>query len=590
MGCHLGLAATPVDVAATRRIISKSLHTFFVFLDTPGAESAALGEAVTTGLENAAYLGSREIGQPYPVYACCTALWIPPLAGPLPEPAYRTLLALAFSIGRPLLAPRDFHFIPAPYQLFYHPGESFDFITGLDKVTLDADLLDRYLAAWTPAACLGQLTRYANAVGETLAVPRPDFGGDKPPVTLPHPWPGPQTAGDTRLKCALAVNTLDKGGLEALVAHLARRLPDHGVETFVLCLQSGGTTAQQLKADGVPVYIADDQPNLIREILQREKPAVVNTHWTGQPFLETARELGLPVVESIHNTYVWFSPEAWLTEQARSRYFTHAIAVSQTVKDYYTMHNTRFDPAWISVVPNGIDPSRMETQGQDLARQTLGLSEDVLLFVLLASYDGRKNQLATMTAFDTFARSHPKARLWFAGNTVNTQYFEQIQAYRESLASRTQIVLHGYRQDTGQLLSAANAFIINSFFEGWSMAATEALMAGTPLIHSECGSAWELAGRHGERGIVIPNPGADSVDLRWEIVAQTMGQKRQRNTDALSQALTAMAEDRQAWTAKRAAIQAYAREEFGIKNTVQRYNRVFRQIANGIPSRTGSDG
>ena len=111
------------------------------------------------------------------------------------------------------------------------------------------------------------------------------------------------------------------------------------------------------------------------------------------------------------------------------------------------------------------------------------------------------------------------------------------------------------------------------------MAATEALLSGTPLIHSECGSAWELVGRAGERGIVIPNPGADPLDLQWEIVARTMGQKRQRNTGALTQALTEIAENHPAWTAKRAAIQAFARDEFGIHRTVERYSQIFRQIA-----------
>ena len=153
----------------------------------------------------------------------------------------------------------------------------------------------------------------------------------------------------------------------------------------------------------------------------------------------------------------------------------------------------------------------------------IGLPEEAFLFLMLASYDGRKNQLATLTAFDRVARSHPGARFWFAGNVVDERYFERVKAHREELKTGDRIQLYEFREDIGRLLAAADAFVLNSFFEGWSLAATEALMLGVPLIHSDCGSGRELIGSQGERGILVPNPGSDPIDLTWQTVNLTMG-------------------------------------------------------------------
>ncbi len=580
VGCHLGLKSLPLDIEVTRKLMAKNAWATFIFLDVPGDADPELGEQLTADIENALYLGSQPVGEPYRLYARCTTLWMPPLSEENAALAhqYRTHLALAYAIGRPLLAPRSFPVIPAPYQYFYFHNERLDILSGLAKENLDHGLLDQYLEIWAPPARLIQLTRYANPILQSRRGARPDFGQEAPLKTVPAPWPPAESGESTPLKCGLVVNYLDKGGLERQVAHLARRLPDHGVETFVLCLYEGGTTAEQLEAEGVKVYVAGGQPAMAREIIKKEQPDVVNTQMTDQFFLELARELGIPAVETIQNTYVWFSQETWQEEQARSRYFSHAIAVSQLAREYYAKGNPLFNPDWMSIGPNAIDPATLTSEARAEARAQLGLSEEAFLFLMLASYDGRKNQLATLTAFDIMARSHPEALFWFAGNAVDERYHERVQTYRAELKSGERIQLHEFREDIGRLLVAADAFVLNSFFEGWSLAATEALMLGVPLIHSDCGSGRELVGSAGERGLLIPNPGSDPIDLTWQVVNLTMGQKQQRNTSSLSQAMASMVKDRALWAARRGEIQNHARETFSIENTVRRYTEIFQKI------------
>lgn len=583
LGLHWGLGGLPLDLPRLREVIEKNPGLFFVFADTPGEASPETGRALVAGLENATYLGPRPFGEAYPLYACFDAFWLPPVEAAFSEHAYRSLLALAYAAGRPLLAPRGFPFIPAPYQFtFDPPDDSLLFVQGL-RAGMDPDLLDRYLQDWTPGGALGRLLRLADAAAQELALPRPDFELLPPPVSAPQPWEParPAETAAAPLKAALLVDSLDKGGLEELVAQFARRLPECGAETFVLCVRKGGETANALRQAGVEVYIADGDLPLLQKILQREKPQVVNSHWAGLESLQAAAALGLPVVETIHSSYIWLDREEWENEARRSRFFTRALATSENTRRFYLKWNRAINPAWVEVVPNGIDPGRVVLEERGEARRALGLDPEDFLFLCLASYDGAKNQLGILSAFAEVARRRPQARLLCAGNAASPDYLARLRAYRERLPSRERIELQEFRQDIGRLLCAADAFVLNSFSEGWSLAATEALLAGTPLIHSDCGSAWELVGRQGERGIVTPNPVSEPVNLTREAISAMIPRERQRNTAALVQAMERLMDEREQWEARRPEIQAYAREHFRIEHTLEAYVKVFRQVAYG---------
>ncbi|MDX1435791.1 MAG: glycosyltransferase [Anaerolineales bacterium] len=584
VGCHLGPDPLPIDWEATRRMLAANPGLYFAFLSAPDSPQMERSEALCRDLDNAHYLGDMPFGEPYAHYAAIEAFWIPPLDGDLDEPAYRRQLALAYAARRPLFAPRgSTPAANAPYQLFYFPGEALISLLGSSSEVMELEILDRYLAAWTPAARFDLLLRYAHAAAQELGLTRPKFSDTAPlPDTAPTRWPELDSAEDrTPFKCALVVSALDRGGLEEMVAQLATRLPEHSLDAFVLCVNSGGLVAERLKRSGVGVYIAQGQEALIREILLREKPDLINTHFADEAFVRIAGEAGVPVVESIQNTYVWYSPEDWEAEARRSRHFRHAVAVSRLVKDFYLRRNLSFKADWVSVGPNAIDPDRLQAPERQEARDLLGIAPADVLFLVLAGFDGRKNQLATLAAFEAIARSRPEARLMLVGHIADQGYYQAIQTRWEASPARRQITIEEYREDTGLLLAAADALVLNSFFEGWSLAATEALMVGTPLIHSDCGSGRELVGDDGRRGILIPNPGGDPLSLTWEIVRDEIYRDPQRNREQLMAAMRQVVEAQAAWTSAREEIQAYARDNFGVRQMIENYSRVFRAVRHG---------
>jgi polysaccharide pyruvyl transferase CsaB len=579
IGAHLGLSQSQVDVAATRRLIAANPGLYFVILDDAEGDDADMGPALVADLENAAYLGSQAIGLPYQTYACFDAVWLPPVDSDHADAAYRAALALAYAIGRPLLTPATIRRVAAPHQIPYEPdGPAIDPAAIPAPQEIETEVLDRYLRQWRPEARLAQLLRYADAVCQDRVVPRPDFGLAAPPVHAPSRWTIPTINHDRPLRCGLVVDSLDRGGLEQVVAALARGLTRVSIDPFVLCVKSGGLIARQLQADGRRVYVADGQEATVRAILRDERPALISSHLADLSALSAAADLGIPVVETIHNTYVWFDRERWRIERQRSALFAGAIAVSDLVKEFYSRHNATLPADRISVIPNGVDVAKCRPSQRRWARQALGIAPTDVAFGCVASYDARKNQLGLLAAFERLAGSYPQAHLFCIGNVLDEHYYNCVESYRSSLRSKANIHLVDYHQDAPSLLAGFDALVLNSFFEGWSITATEALLAGTPVIHSDCGSARELVGADGERGIVVPNPAGELMGLTMEALGPVVWQPDQRNADALVAAMEQMIQAHRQWEDERERIHLYALNHFGVSPFFLKYSRRFQEI------------
>jgi GT2 family glycosyltransferase/glycosyltransferase involved in cell wall biosynthesis len=581
-GLHTGLASLPIDIPKTRLVIQSNPNIYFMILDIPGMDDQELGLKIVAGLENATYLGSQPFGEVYRQYACWDAVWLPPLSQKNQHASYRVQLALAYAVARPLIAPRGLTFSPAPYQFYYHsPDESLNFIRQFDRFTMDTTVLNRYLASWSQAGRLQQLLKYADSATQEIFIPRPDFNITPPSITKPSTWNKNRDESLETLKCGLVVNTLDKGGLEEFVAQLALGLPTHNIETIVICNQEGGTIADSLKEKGVRVYLTQGNEVMIRQVLLGENPNILITHLVDNSTLDIAYGLGIPIVEIVQNSYVWFDNDAWQTERKRSRYFTHVVATSQNTLRYYAKWNNALNQDWMTVIPNCIDIDRIQVVDRNLARQKLGIEQDEFLFLTLASYAPAKNQLGLLTAFDRVAASYPQARLWCVGNIADPVYHQKVIDHWERIPAKDKIRLEDFRTDISNLLSAGDAFVLDSVYEGWSLAATEALIAGLPLIHSDCGSAEELVGAEGERGIIVPNPVSAPINLNNDLVNRFSPVLEKVNTQALVNAMEQIIEERNLWLARKDQIRTHAAQEFSFENALDAYAQLFNKILNG---------
>lgn len=562
-----------------RSLITENPWAFFLFLETSDLEHQDVIQFFCE-FPNTGYAGKQPLGAPYPLYSAIDWLLVPVCEPALELDEYLNQLALSYSVRKPLIVASGQTPIVAPYQFSLGKKEtSLAFAKGLSLDMMQVDVLDSYLEAWTPKACLATLLRHANALAQDFEVPLPETGISSPPVSVPSVV-SLSVRSTEPLHAAFLVDTLDVGGLEEVVAFLVRNLPSHGIQTSVLCLNRGGYVADRLSGEGRKVIVASGNAQRLRSQLVSLSPHVINSHYANLSALQAAARLHRPIVETIHNTYVWLDKNQWQIEANRSKYFAKALSVSQLVKRYYHAHNSGFPQDNIEVVGNAIDPDRILPVDQGAARAALGIPEHVTLFLCLGRYCYQKNQFGIMQSFAQLAAQHPDVMLLCMGDrSLEKKYLDKLEAFRRKLPCGNRIRLDTFHPEVSTVLSAADALVINSFFEGFSLAATESLLTGTPLIHTVCGGVSELCGEHGERGVVIPNPGGDIQSLNLKTLLRIGKEAVQPNGTELFGAMSQVVQNREKWRAERGAIASYARRVFHPEAVLSRYANTLFALA-----------
>lgn len=392
-------------------------------------------------------------------------------------------------------------------------------------------------------------------IASELSMPAAAAGG----VTLADARrPGTRAAADAP-RCLLATSSLDVGGMDEVVAFLALGLREHGLRTAVLHTGPGasGRLAQVLASAGIEVVIAaeDDARGWIR----RWAPHVISAHEASSWVLEEARQMGIPYVEVMHGMHSLFDCD-WQAEARRSRNITSIIAVSELVRIQYLRAVPTFPGTRIVTIPNGVDDQRRSRVDRSAARAALGL-RDEFLFVSLARQCLQKNVYGLITAFDEVAARHPEAHLLVAGRVDTPAYCKQVRRAWERLAARDRVHLRDHAADPGLVLSAADGFVLDSFFEGWPLATMEALYAGVPVVASDVGGTREQIGEAGSRGYLIDNPLGDPLEVNWETL-RSVCYARQANRDQLVEAMSALVRERDQWSARREELAAESASRF----------------------------
>jgi glycosyltransferase involved in cell wall biosynthesis len=297
---------------------------------------------------------------------------------------------------------------------------------------------------------------------------------------------------------------------------LGRMLVGHGVET-----------SQWAEVSGV-------------KWLEAWRPDVISAHGAPAWVVDAAQRLSIPCVETLHMPA--FMLEDAAGEAARASRLSGIVAVSDLLRRQYRKLNPSFPADLIVTIPNGVDDSRRAPRDRSRARARWGIGDEYV-FVSLARHSTQKNAFGLVAAFGELAERYAAAHLVIAGRPDDSVYFSQVARLRHSLKCRDRIHLRDHHPDPSELLALADGFVLNSFFEGWSLASMEALYAGIPVVLSEVGGAREQVGDDETRGWVVPNPAGDAAHLSWETIRSARF-VRQANREPLVAAMGALVEAR----------------------------------------------
>ena len=404
--------------------------------------------------------------------------------------------------------------------------------------------------------------------------PQPMAVETQPPAAAAMPQKG------SPLRCIVVTGVLDVGGTDEVAAFLARRLPEYGIETVVAHTGSkvggagSGRLPSLLRQEGIRVEDVDEggAAALIKDVA----PDMISAHCPPAWWLEAAMRFGVPFVETLHGMHDLFDAD-WAEEARRARHKSYLIAVSDLVRRQYLQRNPAFDARRIVTVPNSVDPNRVPVVDRKQARDWLGLGDE-FLFISLARHTLQKNGYALVEAFGEVAALHADAHLLIAGRPDNATYTTQLGQLQARLPSSNRIHLRDHAPWTGALLAAADAFVMDSFFEGWSLATMEALCAGLPVVASDVGGAREQIGDDGTRGILVPNPLGDPLAVNWRTLGNAL-YSTQANRPALVSAMSSVVSNRSHWSERRTSLRMESLARFSPDRALEGHARILRAAA-----------
>jgi glycosyltransferase involved in cell wall biosynthesis len=292
----------------------------------------------------------------------------------------------------------------------------------------------------------------------------------------------------------LILDNFVSGGLENVVIDLSIYL-NNIFNVTILVTKECGSASEIAKKNSLTVIHIDEigGVNNFKEWLMKSNISLVNFHCSTFQML-LIHELGIPIIQTIHNSYVWFSEEDINNYKKLDRFVTHYICVSKSCLEYAIV-NFQLDLDKFSVIENGINIDKFSRANlnKELLRIELGIPEDAAVIVNVASILPSKAQLPLIRAFKDLLTVKQGAILYLIGPALDSHYQLKLIDFLTTNNLQASVKLLGQITNVEDYLNAADLFVLPSFWEGWSLALAEAYYLGLPCVITKVGSSYEFS-------------------------------------------------------------------------------------------------
>jgi len=528
------VSETALDFEAAAAAMRRHRDKLFVFVDT--GDGSVNPRNYCSGAGNVYWAGARPPSE-WPLYLSRAALLMAPFrSGAGLARAIKETLSVYLASGRPVLATRgiaDAGFEDAPNLLMCSREEFGACLDEAMRIAADPAAADAYLRYGSAEGAARTVTAAANSRLCGASGPR---GASRPRHT--------ESAGPVVL---IETRTLDRGGLERMVADMSLALRSRGVRVVIAVTERDGCIGQECRAAGLPVYSPVPDRQAFAQILNVEAPDLVVSHYStlGAP-VAAARKI--PVVDMIHAAYIWADRERDEAIRANSVHVTKYIAVSEWARGY-SIWKYGIDGERIVSIPNGINAARLLEAARRpprITRASLGLDEDAYVFLQVATLFGTKAQVHTVSAMARIARRFPRARLLLVGPEEDRPYTECVKRHIRKLRLSDRVLMCGATDAIVDYYRLADAFVLPSITEGWSLAMNEAMLFGLPMIMTAVGGAPEVI-ENDDIGLLIPWACGDVYGMSAHDLWRVCTNPEPPNLEALQAAMERFCSEPDVW-------------------------------------------
>jgi starch synthase (maltosyl-transferring) len=237
---------------------------------------------------------------------------------------------------------------------------------------------------------------------------------------------------------------------------------------------------------------------------------------------------GVPVrISTIHNSVYAYdvSPTKQhlyaAAERRTAAWATRIIAVSDGIASEL-INRYGIDPAKVVVIPNGIEPDRLQpTRTRAAVREELGIDASVPLVLQIGRLTPQKGYDLLIAAMPAVRERHPEVRLLCVGDGPDLELLEALAA---SHHMENRIYFAGHREDVPDLLAAADLIVLASRSEGMPYSLLEAMGMGMAVVATRIGGIAEVV-EDETTGVLVP---AESPPALASAIIDLLGDEPRR--------------------------------------------------------------
>lgn len=320
---------------------------------------------------------------------------------------------------------------------------------------------------------------------------------------------------------AIFIPTLDGGGAERIVLHLARGFQEVGLATDIVVMRNEGAYRDQVPP-GVRVVALGSKKTWLSVLdlaryLRRERPERVYATMDDANLVALLARFLVPhrvrIVCGIHNT-----PSLALDTRSNWRNATKVallrllypqaaavVAVSQGAAAN-SRRMFRLDSDQVTVIPNPVLTPELAKLAEAPVRHPWFQSGGPPVVLACGRLTGQKDYPNLLQAF-AILRQHREVRLVILGEGEARPELEHL---RHQLGLEGSVDLPGFAANPYAYMARCDLYVLSSRFEGSPVVLVEALACGARIVATDCpsGPAETLAGVEGSRLVPVDNSAA----------------------------------------------------------------------------------
>jgi glycosyltransferase involved in cell wall biosynthesis len=307
------------------------------------------------------------------------------------------------------------------------------------------------------------------------------------------------------MKILHVVLNLKKGGLEHLVANLAKKQEQAGHEVKICSLEAEPEHNQLIRNQNVHAVflnrVAGKDWRLLWQIIKvirKESPDIVHAHnTTPLIYCGLAGKIakGPRYINTRHGDFVKHWPDILLKS------YDCIVAVSHASMATLIKHNNIRS---VKVIHNGIDTSfyadRRDGNWENTYKNNINISRSQKVVGIIARLSKEKDHETLIRAFDSLQHKVNNALLLIIGDGPEKEKLLDISA---DLRAQNKVKFLDFRNDIPELLNILDLLVLSSFSEGLSITLLEAMASRLPVVATNVGGNPEVV-VDGETGILVP--------------------------------------------------------------------------------------